>query len=112
MSIRNNIEAVMEQIRNGNETVGQGVREKAVAAIKGGQGSEGWTAYMEQFSQSPEQFARLAPDQSVADEFDVARTYLVGNGTCGAETTGGGETGTGTGLIFGVWDKLDEGLEG
>lgn len=107
MSIRSNIEAVMLAIQNGDTVLGESVRAKAVSAIKAGEGTPEWIEYMEQFSQSTEQMARLTPTDDTLDVFDmdVARTYLVGNGTCGAETTG-------FHLIQGVEDKLDEGLAG
>lgn len=105
MSIRSNIESVMQQIRDGDQDLGLTVRRKAVNAIKAGEGSPEWIEYMEQFSRSAEQLSRLTPTDSTRNVFDmdVARTYLVGNGTCGAETTG-------FHLIEGVDDKLDEGL--
>jgi hypothetical protein len=105
MSIRTNIEAVMEQIRNGDTSLGDTIREKAVHAIMGGEGSSEWEEYMQMFSKSPEQLARLLPtdDTDGAFEMDLARTYLVGNGPCGAITTG-------LHLIDGVGDTLDEGL--
>jgi hypothetical protein len=105
MSIRTNIEAVMDLIQNGDVQLGEEIQAKAVAAIKGGQGSSDWETYMSTFSQSPEQLARLLPtDSTLGDfDFDVARTYLVGNGTCGVDTTG-------FHLIEGVGDKLDENL--
>ena len=104
MSIRTNIEQVMNLIQTGDDKLGQEIRAKAVAAIKGGDGSAAWETYMSVFSQSPAQLARLLPTDSTLNDFnfDVARTYLVGNGTCGAETT--------EFLIEGVDDKLDEGL--
>jgi hypothetical protein len=107
MSIRTNIEAIMAEIGGGNEALGQSMRVKAVNAIKAGAGSSEWLDYMGQFSQSAEQLARLTPTDDTLNEFDfdVARTYLVGNGVCGAATTG--DT-----LIFGVEDKLDEDLAG
>ncbi len=105
MSIRSNIEDVMEQIANGNTSLGNDVRLKSVAAIKAGEGSGAWQDYMELFSSSPTQLARLMPTDNTADDsgFDLARAYLVGNGTCGVDTTG-------FHLISGVGDKLDENL--
>lgn len=105
MSIRSNIKAVMLAIQNGDTALGVSIRAKAVGAIKAGEGTPEWIEYMEQFSQNAEQLARLTPTDDTQDVFDmdVARTYLVGNGTCGAETTG-------FHLIVGVEDKLDEGL--
>ncbi len=105
MSIKSNIEAVMEQIRNGDNALAEDVQAKAVSAIKKGEASPEWEAYMSLFSQSPTELARLMPTDSTLGNFemDVARTYLVGNGTCGADTTG-------FHLIQGVEDKLDEGL--
>ncbi|MGH9948512.1 MAG: hypothetical protein ACRD6X_15145 [Pyrinomonadaceae bacterium] len=105
MSIRTNIEEIMNLIQTGNEQLGQEIRSKAVAAIKGGEGSPAWETYMSVFSQSPTQLARLLPTDGTQNDFDfdLARTYLVGNGTCGAETTE-------FHLIEGVDDELDEGL--
>jgi len=105
MSIRTNIEGIMDEIANGDIARGQEVREKAVAAIKTGQGSAAWEAYMQLYSTSSEQLARLLPNDSTLDDpdFDEARTYLVGNGTCGSDTTG-------SRLIEGVWDRLDKNL--
>ena len=105
MSIRSNIESVMEEIGNGNTTLGAEVRAKSLAAIMAGTGTQEWEDYMGMFSQSPEQLARLLPtDDSGGDpNMDQARTYLVGNGMCGSDTTG-------KRLIQGVWDILDENL--
>jgi hypothetical protein len=60
---------------------------------------------MSMFSKSDTQLARLMPSDATKDvyEMDVARTYLVGNGTCGAETTK-------FQLILGVDDRLDQDL--
>ncbi len=105
MSIRSNIEEVMERIRGGDEVFGEDVRRLAVSAIKSGEGSTSWAEYMSMFSKTPAQLARLIPTDVTKDvyEKDVARTYLVGNGTCGVDTTK-------YHLIEGVDDKLDEGL--
>lgn len=108
MSIRSNIEAVMADLRDGSSAqLGETIRAEAVQAIKSGEGSQAWETYMSRFSQSAEQLARLLPTDDTLNDFnmDVARTYLVGNGTCGAETTG-------FHLIEGVDDKLDENLVG
>lgn len=105
MSIKTNIEEIMQDIQNGNSTLAVSIQAKAVAAIQAGEGSPEWIEYMEMFSQNSEQLARLTPTDNSANQFDmdVARTYLVGNGVCGAATTG-------EGLDFGIGDKLDEGL--
>lgn len=104
MSIRSNIEAIIEEIGNGNTALGDELRSKSTAAIIAGAGTPEWTAYMTKFSQSPEQLARLLPtDNTIGEEaFDVARTYLVANGMCGSDTTGT------TTLITTVGDQLDE----
>ena len=95
----------MEEIATGNAMLGQEVREKALAAIIAGQGSPAWETYMNIFSTSPEQLARLLPtDGTLGDPvMDEARTYLIGNGTCGSDTTG-------SRLIEGVGDTLDKEL--
>ncbi len=105
MSIRSNIESVMAEIANGNTSLGDEVRLKSVAAIKAGEGSAAWRAYMELFGSSPAELARLMPTDTTAGNagFDLARAYLVGNGTCGVDTTG-------FHLLDGVGDKLDENL--
>jgi hypothetical protein len=126
MSIRKNIERVMEKIQAENAQIenseiqnagsvdpaarmsetGKLVRRKAVAAIKSGEGTPAWEEYMKMFAEDDCELARLLPSDATKDvfEMDVARTYLVGNGTCGAETTG-------FHLIEGVEDTLDEGLD-
>ena len=103
MSIRTNIEGVMEDIENGNTALGDEVRAKSIAAILAGTGTSEWSDYMGLFSTSPTELARLLPTDGTDTEEDMrqARTYLVGNGTCGADTTG-------TRLIEGVWDILDQ----
>lgn len=105
MSIRSNIEDVMRQIENGDVTLGNTVRQRSIAAIMAGDGTPEWETYMSMFSTTPAELARLLPTDTTAGDpsMDQARTYLVGNGTCGAETTGGR-------LIEGVWDILDEDL--
>lgn len=108
MSIRTNIEEVMEQIGGDNgETVGGEVQKQSVQAIKAGEGSPEWKEYMSRFAKDENQLARLLPtDDTKGDyEMDVARAYLLGNGTCGAETTR-------FHLLDGVGDKLDNGLPG
>ena len=94
----------MEQIENGNTGLGDQVRARSLAAITAGAGTDEWRQYMEMFSNptNPDELARLLPtDGSDIDPaMNQARTYLVGNGTCGADTTGHR-------LIEGVWDTLD-----
>lgn len=105
MSIRTNIEEVMKRIREGDKTLGESVRKQAVDAIKSGEATPEWKQYMSLFARDEVELARLMPTDDTKNvyEMDVARTYLVGNGTCGAETTG-------FHLIQGVEDKLDENL--
>ena len=104
MSIRKNIEDVMNNIQ-ADSNVGLDIQEKAVNAIKSGEGTTAWRTYMAMFAQNERELARLLPTDETQNVFkmDVARTYLVGNGTCGAETTG-------FHLIEGVNDTLDENL--
>jgi len=104
MSIRSNIEDMMKKVQD-DASVGVDLQAKAVDAIKSGQGSTEWEAYMSMFSTSEKELARLLPDDETAGVFrmDVARTCLIGNGTCGAETTG-------SNLLDGVNDTLDENL--
>lgn len=89
MSIRSNIEDIMAAIPN-TPGLGSSIRAKAMAAIAAGQGSTQWTTYMEVFSQSPEELARLEPTDGSGNDpaKNVARTYLVANGMCGSDTTG------------------------
>lgn len=108
MSIRSNIEKIIKQVQNAapDTTQGDEIRRKAVEAIMKGEGSKEWRAYMEMFTENEEQLARLLPtdDTKGVYEMDVARTYLLGNGPCGAQTVDR--------LIYGVDDRLDEGLNG
>ncbi len=46
MSIRSNIEEVMELIRNGDTALGQTVQARSVNAIKSGSGTPEWEEYM------------------------------------------------------------------
>ena len=105
MSIRSNIEAVMAAIQGGDTALGDEIRSAAAAAIKNGEGSPEWLDYMSRFGSTPDEVARLTPtDDTVNDpDMDLARASLVGNGTCGAATTG-------LHLLDGVEDTLDEGL--
>jgi hypothetical protein len=105
MSIRSNIEAIMATIAGGDNALGLEIQAKSVAAIKGGEGSAAWDIYMDMFVQNSTQLARLTPTDATKDdpEMDIARTYLIGNGTCGAETTG-------TTLLQGIDDTLDKTL--
>lgn len=95
----------MATIRAGDTELADMIQKKAVLAIKAGEGSDAWNDYMSSFAQTPEELARLLPTDSTSGLFDmdVARTALVGNGTCGATTTG-------FHLLDGVGDTLDEGI--
>ena len=102
MSIRSNIEAKASAVGGGNTALGDEIQEKAVTAMKAGQGTAAWQTYMEMFSTNATELARLMPTDSTLDipSFDLARAYLVGNGVCGAATTGD--------LLNFIDDKLDE----
>ncbi len=104
MSIRSNIEAKASAVGGGDTELGDEIQAKSVAAMKGGQGSDAWQTYMEMFSQNSTELARLLPTDSTSNvaQFDLARAYLVGNGVCGAATTGD--------LLNFIDDKLDEDL--
>ncbi|MEQ1764257.1 MAG: hypothetical protein ABL984_14090 [Pyrinomonadaceae bacterium] len=106
MSIRSNIEGIMDQIGDGDTALGDTVRARSTAAILAGGGTPEWETYMSMFSTTPEELARLLPtdESGGVPEMDQARTYLVGNGMCGAETTK-------SRLIQGVWDILDQELQ-
>jgi hypothetical protein len=107
MSIRSNIEEIMFEIQSGNHDLAESIRQRAVNAIKAGEGTAPWQEYMQTFAKNPQELARLIPtdDTSDAFEMDVARTHLAGNGLCGAATTG-------FNLIEGIGDTLDEYLSG
>ena len=93
----------MSQIRGGDTDLAEEIQQAAVTAIKAGEGSPEWETYMRRFAQTPEELARLLSTDDTADQFhmDLARTTLVGNGTCGATTTG-------FQLLDGVGDTLDQ----
>lgn len=103
MSIRSNIEDIAKLAENDAQLSGE-IQDQAMAALKFGQGSQEWETYMEQFSQTPEQLARLLATDNSANliDMDIARAKLARNGTCGATTVGF--------LVEGIDDKLDEGL--
>jgi hypothetical protein len=60
MLIRDNIEKMMKKIQSDPDT-GQMVREKALKAIKAGEGSNEWRDYMTMFAEDERQLARLLP---------------------------------------------------
>lgn len=105
MSIRSNIEAIMTQIAEGDTELGDEIQQQAVAAIIAGQGSQEWEDFMTRFSQNSTELDRLLANDNTQNQFDMnlARATLVGNGTCGATTTG-------FHMLEGIGDTLDENL--
>ena len=114
MTVRDNIRAKMAAIENerkggGPTPTADEVQNKAMKAILGGQNTRdpaaAWADYMRLFAlpDKPEQLARLIPTDTTINDPDrqKARAYLVGNGVCGAGTTGL--------LDNNVTNKLDEG---
>ena len=66
------------------------IQRLSLAAVKGGQGSDAWKAYMSLFvdAGNTKQLARLLGKDSTAAKADMneARAYLVADGTCGVDT--------------------------
>lgn len=81
--------------------VSTAVQDGAKAAILAGRPSNAWTAYMNLFADgNATDLARLVPTDGTTDAArEKARIYLVSNGVCGINTTGG--------LIKNVTSKLD-----
>jgi len=104
MSIRSNIESVMDQISQGDTALAEEIKAQAEAAITAGKGSPEWEAYMNRFAESPEELARLLGTDSTEsiEHMNTARKTLVDNGTCGATSTGF--------MINDIGDILDEDL--
>ena len=65
MSIRSNIEEMMKKVQD-DASVGVDLQAKAEDAIKSGQGSKEWEAYMSMFATSEKELARLLPDDETA----------------------------------------------
>lgn len=108
MAISDNILEVMKKIRvekkNGSTATGDDLQLKAVAAITKGSSSNEWEQYMNIFANDASELAKLkVEDDASADaaKRNLSRSYLVGNGNCGAETTG-------YILYYGVEDNLDD----
>lgn len=110
MSIKKNIEAVIEKIHQEREEVGDpnkphkfsdALRTKAMNAIFGNQ--EAYVIYMQMFAETDEELARLMPADEAGDDEEkkrnIARAYLVANGMCAP--------GTGDGLLTNVTGNLN-----
>ncbi len=107
MSIRENIEeiqATVDQQRSGsggNSPMANDLQKKAVATIMGG--AAAWDNYMKSFAKNSIEMNRLRAEPDTDENFEknLARSYLVGNGNCGAASPDGTE------YLFGVTDTLD-----
>lgn len=108
MSIESNIGAKQAAIdaerassMTGDSAIANDLQVKAAAAVHGG--SSEWTDYMREFATTAEELALLMPETNGLPHSpkNLARTYLVGNGVCGAASPGGTE------LSFTVGDTLD-----
>lgn len=107
MSIRTNIEEVqttVDQQRSGSggdSPLANELQEKAVATILGG--ASAWDNYMKKFAKDTDEMNRLRAEPNTDENFEknLARSYLVGNGNCGAASPDGTE------YLFGVTDTLD-----
>ena len=106
MSIKTNIEAIAEKIKNEVQTgggVSQTARDVGLAARKAILGgTDDWVAYMRMFASpaNPAELARLIPtDGTTDDAHQTARAYLAANGMCTETTTGN--------LLNNVTDKLN-----
>ena len=107
MSIRDNIEEIqtlVDQERaasGGHSATAMELQNKAVAAILGG--ASAWDEYMKMFSKNNTQLTKLRPEPNTDENFErnLARSYLVGNGNCGAASPDGTE------YLFGVTGTLD-----
>ena len=119
MTIKQNIQAVIDRVQDENNTPPGGasataetLQRDALAAIAAGQGdittgaiTQAWTTYMTHFAGNPTnaaQLARLLPTDGSNDvDRQKERAYLVTNGLCGVWTTDD--------LMFGnVTDLLDQ----
>lgn len=111
MSFKAKIEAKMKEVGS-NEEAGHDLRRKAVAATIGGGKSAAWREYMAQFADENNLDKLIAedlpqPDQPVDSDANqpvfqrnLRRSYLVGNGNCGADSPNGGTAF----LLFGIND--------
>ena len=108
MSIRNNILAVKKRMLNEidaeDSTFSKEVQQKALLAIKKGQGSDEWEAYMKLFAQTNAQLDRLTAKDGTAEDVDMneKRAYLVADGTCTPETVTNFGANATKGLDFGL----------
>jgi hypothetical protein len=119
MSIRTGVlrvkRSILDDVDKPVNTASEGVQRKALDAIKEGQGSDEWKAYMTLFVEDPQalgdptsisakQLARLMGQDDTQNDavMNGRRAYLVADGTCTTETA----------LHFGrnASDTLDVGL--
>lgn len=114
--IKSKILEKMKKIRDGGDEGGKlaaAIQKAAVRATIHGSGA--WEEYMTLIVDGdPALLAKLKPlpDNPKNPQIfrrNLALSYLIGNGNCGATSTGGDPVTT-TGLIYGVGDELDKPL--
>ena len=117
VTIKSKILEKMKIIKAGGKKgkkLGDDIQKAAVRATM--KGSAGWEEYMSLIVDGdPDLLAKLKPlpmDSKNPKAFkrNLALSYLIGNGNCGATSTGGDPPDTTTGLIYGVGDELDNPL--
>jgi hypothetical protein len=113
MAISDNILKKMKQVRtdltNGDPTSANEIQDKAVKAILAGAKKDDgtptqeWINYMSMFATDQAELDKLMPEPDNvpgSSERNLSRSYLAGNGPCGAATAG-------YILIWGVGENLD-----
>lgn len=96
MAFREKVNQKVEQIRKelaeppgGSSTTADEVQRRAVAATLDGD----WESYMRFFTDDPNELAKLKPEKNPNQDEEVfqrnlSRSYFIGNGNCGAASTG------------------------
>ena len=113
-TVRSKIEDKIMRIGKGDKEgkkLAAAIQAAAVKATIGG--AKGWGDYMNLIVDGdPDLLAKLKPlppnpENKKVFRRNLALSYLVGNGVCGATSTTGFGDGV-TGLMFGVGDELDK----
>lgn len=108
-----NIKSVQMQIL-GDPVLGlelaKTLQRLALKATREKMGSLAWKGYMLKFASNPDQLKRLmGDDENFSGEYEKdILCYIVGNSTCGADTTA---TGTGRNLDSHMLRALDKGVK-
>lgn len=106
--LEENVRLDLKRVRDPGDTntLGNELRDKAMAVILKSAGTREWDAYMKLFGFSEEQLERLVPNYSDGEK-NEALAYLVGGGVCGNTSVDM----TGISTRCGLFGRVDDAIE-